>query len=182
MNVAEEIYIYGILLGPVHIAVGALLAIFLTPLLRRSRQAYGRAVGRALLFNGCLLVSGMMFHTLWSEIVFTKLYCNWDYVIDFTPFWPPLREAVTIACTSPSHGTRLPVPYSATFAAWVVFAVASWLAAIALYLVIVRMLERKSQSTHCNDRTCPGDGASSDRVPPLHPRGSATREEIRHAN
>ena len=145
-NILEEVGFYTVLLGPVHILIGIAISVLLMRKLRKGRDAYRRTVGKSWLFLCCVFLSGIIYHILWSNLVFTNLYCNWDYVIDFTPFWPPSRENVTMVCDWHSHDVRYPVAYSTTFAVWVAFATASWITTIAMYLTGLKMLRKRNRT------------------------------------
>jgi hypothetical protein len=137
--VIEEIAIYVLLLAPVYLAAFAGWALLLLPLAFRSGPKYFATLRKGGLFLGCLFLVGMIFHLLWTAIIFKRFYCSIDYAVDFLPFLPPHPGHVTVPCHWRDH-MLTPVPYRYTVVAWFVFAIACWLATVALYRLLQRAI------------------------------------------
>lgn len=119
-------------MGPLHLAIFAAGCVFFAVLSIWQKRTFLRRTGRLGRFAGTLLTAGSLFNGLWSCLVWGRLYVSTDYIFDFSPFWP-ITQGVIDAPFGNLRGQLFGVSLLQLNFVWMLFAAATWIAAILLY-------------------------------------------------
>jgi hypothetical protein len=130
----KECVLYFALAGVLHLAIFVIGSLVLGVVSIRQRGTFRRRVGRFGLFLGLLLMVGSISNGLWSCLIWGHLYTCFDYVVDFSPFWPVTQSNIDVPFFP--QGQLLGVSLFQLQLVWLLFAVGTWGLTIFLYRFI----------------------------------------------
>ena len=132
-----ECFYYLCFVSVVHLAAFAVGSVGLAIVPSKFPGTKLKRIGRFVLFNGLLLLSGSFFNGLWSCLIWDRLYDSTDYVFDFMPFWPITRGVID-APFDDERGRLLGVSLFQLQLIWFLFAAGTWGATIFIYRLAQR--------------------------------------------
>ena len=115
--------------------LGCILAALIAP---RSFRNYFRRLSKLGVFLLILILVGDAYGCIWGDIIWGRFYRSTDYCgIDFLPFLPVTRRLIDAPWGSEPHGL-MGITLLQLNLIWLLFAIATWATAIALYRLASR--------------------------------------------
>jgi hypothetical protein len=132
---------YMLFMGFVHLALIMGLSLILTPVLWWGAKKYLKVVLDVCMFNGLLLLSGVLSNAIWNIFVYGKLYASDDYVgLESSPFWLVFPPNSYLGLPWFAEGWSA----SEVRMLWIPFAVAAWVIAIIAFIWLRLFLSKKT--------------------------------------
>ena len=136
-----ECLIYLSIMVMVHLALFVVGCLALCGVALWNRGTFVNRARRLGLFLGLLLAVGSISNGFWSCLIWRRLYYSTDYTFDFSPFWP-ITQGVIDAPFGEMRGQLFGVSLFQLQLIWLLFALGTWAASIALYRFISRRSPR----------------------------------------
>ncbi len=121
-----------------------LVIVFGLPLVFKNRSAYFSFCRGFIVFAFSLLFAGALFNMLWSILVVDVLYVNYDYWIDFSPFWLMINESSFGPDSMGLYQLLGDTTFGQLQMIWAFFALATWLVAFSSYYFVRKLWAKSS--------------------------------------
>jgi hypothetical protein len=126
-----------VIMGTLYVAVFFIGSLLLLLFSLKRLTILPKRIGHFGLFLLLFLIVGSLVNGVWSCLIYGHIYDSFDYVIDFTPFWP-----VTMNPDPPrveGYGTTLTELNSI----WFAFSAFTWIVTLVLYRLTLQKIKVK---------------------------------------
>jgi len=111
--------------------IAALVISFIAIFALRRLGWYRPPLLTAMIFQGYLLIAGMIASGIWSCTIWGRLYWSVDYTSDFSVFFPISRKLVDYSWGANYSGGLNQITLTGLNMVWLAFAIGAWLLAFA---------------------------------------------------
>ncbi len=139
-EITGYMFCYLLFMVPVHLCLGVGLALLLLPVLWWGVRKYRRAVRDVFMFNGILLVSGMLLNALWNLFVYGRIYASYDYAaFESSPLWLVIPSSSEMNLPWFAEGWSV----AEVKILWIPFSVVAWSIAVLAFIWFRLLLSRR---------------------------------------